>query len=108
MCGFNGEWAHFSFNKCPIYIYDGASVKFSTNSQETDNSVGEGAYWKSTVGKKEKFVQQRHLKFGAKGKDPEINWTHLEKASNEIKCCGRRREIQLGAVEKVGEWNYKS
>ncbi len=39
MRGFNGECAHFSFNKCPIYSHDGASAKFSTNSQETDNSV---------------------------------------------------------------------
>ncbi len=38
--GFKGEWAHFSFNKCPIYTDDGASAKFSTNSQEKDNSVG--------------------------------------------------------------------
>jgi hypothetical protein len=32
--------AHFSFNKCPIYTHDGASAEFSTNSHETDNSVG--------------------------------------------------------------------
>ncbi len=25
----------FSFNKCPIYSHDGASAKFSTNSQAT-------------------------------------------------------------------------
>ncbi len=37
--GFKGECAHFSFNKCPIYTHDGASAKFSTNSQETDSSV---------------------------------------------------------------------
>ncbi len=36
---FKGECAHFSFNKCPIYTHDGASAKFSINSQETDNSV---------------------------------------------------------------------
>jgi hypothetical protein len=36
---FKGECAHFRFNKCPIYIHDGASAKFSTNSHETDNSV---------------------------------------------------------------------
>ncbi len=36
---FKGECAHFSFNKCPIYTYDGASAKYSTNSHETDNSV---------------------------------------------------------------------
>ncbi len=40
MRGFKGECAHFSFNKCPIYTHDGASAKFNTNSQETDNSVG--------------------------------------------------------------------
>jgi hypothetical protein len=32
--------ADFSFNKCPIYTHDGASANFSTNSQDTDNSVG--------------------------------------------------------------------
>ncbi len=36
---FKGEYAHFSFNKCPIYILDSASANFSTNSHETDNSV---------------------------------------------------------------------
>jgi hypothetical protein len=36
---FKGECAHFSFNKCPIYTHDSASVKFSTHSHETDNSV---------------------------------------------------------------------
>ncbi len=35
---FMGESEHFSFNKCPIYTHDGASAKFSTNSQEMDNS----------------------------------------------------------------------
>ncbi len=39
MRGFKGECAHFSFNNCPIYTHDGASDKFSTNSQEMDNSV---------------------------------------------------------------------
>jgi hypothetical protein len=39
MPGFKGEYAHFRFNKCPIYTHDGASAKFSTNSHETDNSV---------------------------------------------------------------------
>ncbi len=39
MLRFKGEYAHFSFNKCPFYTYDGASAKFSTNSRETDNSV---------------------------------------------------------------------
>ncbi len=41
MLGFKGECAHFIFNKCPIYTHDGAIGKFSTNSQETDNSVVE-------------------------------------------------------------------
>ncbi len=36
---FKGECEHFRFNKCPIYTDDGASAKFSTNSQEMDNSV---------------------------------------------------------------------
>ncbi len=36
---FKGEWAQFSFSKCPIYIHDGASAKISTNSHEIDNSV---------------------------------------------------------------------
>jgi hypothetical protein len=36
---FNFESTHFSFNKCPIYTHVGASAKFSTNSQETDNSI---------------------------------------------------------------------
>ncbi len=31
---------YFSFNKCPTYTHDGASAKFSTNSHETDYSVG--------------------------------------------------------------------
>ncbi len=35
---FKGECEHFSFNKCPIYTHDGASAKFTTNSQEMDNS----------------------------------------------------------------------
>ncbi len=38
---FKGEYAHFSFNKRPIYTHDGASYKFSTNSHETENSVGQ-------------------------------------------------------------------
>ncbi len=37
---FKGESAQFSFNKVPIYTHDGASAKFSTNSQEMDNSAG--------------------------------------------------------------------
>jgi hypothetical protein len=36
---FKGECEHFSFNKCPIYTHDGASAKFSPNSQEMDNSA---------------------------------------------------------------------
>ncbi len=36
---FKSECEHFSFNKCPIYTYDGASAKSSTNSQEMDNSA---------------------------------------------------------------------
>jgi hypothetical protein len=35
---FKGECEHFSFKKCPIYTHDGASAKFSPNSQEMDNS----------------------------------------------------------------------
>jgi hypothetical protein len=34
-----GECADFSLNKCPIYTHDGASAKFSTSSQDTDNSA---------------------------------------------------------------------
>ena len=41
---FKGECEHFSFNKCPIYTHDGASAKFSTNSQEMDNSVQYNAF----------------------------------------------------------------
>ncbi len=36
---FKGVCAHFIFNKGPIYIHDGASAKFTTNSHETDYSV---------------------------------------------------------------------
>jgi hypothetical protein len=36
---FKGECAQFSFNRCPVYTHDGASAKFSTSSQETNNSV---------------------------------------------------------------------
>jgi hypothetical protein len=39
MCAFTLESTHFIFNKCPFYTHDGASVKFSTNSHETDYSV---------------------------------------------------------------------
>jgi hypothetical protein len=38
---FKNEYAHFTFNKCPIYTRDGASTKCNTISQETDNSEGE-------------------------------------------------------------------
>jgi hypothetical protein len=38
---FKGECAHLRFNKGPIYIHDGASAKFSTNSHETDNSASD-------------------------------------------------------------------
>ncbi len=40
MLRFKGECGQFSFNRCPVYTHDGASAKSSTNSQETDNSVG--------------------------------------------------------------------
>ncbi len=36
---FKSEYAHFRSNKCPIYTHGGASAKFNTISQETDNSV---------------------------------------------------------------------
>jgi hypothetical protein len=39
MCALPLESAHFIFNKCPFYTHDGTSVKFSTNSHETDYSV---------------------------------------------------------------------
>ncbi len=39
MWTFTLEFTHFIFNKCPIYTHDGASSKFSNNSQETDYSV---------------------------------------------------------------------
>jgi hypothetical protein len=39
LCTFTLESTHFIFNLCPIYTHDGASAKFSTNSQETDYSV---------------------------------------------------------------------
>jgi hypothetical protein len=37
---FTLESMHFIFTKCAIYTHDGASAKFSTNSQETDYSAG--------------------------------------------------------------------
>jgi hypothetical protein len=39
LCTFTLESTHLIFNKCPIYPHDGASAKFSTNSQETDYSA---------------------------------------------------------------------
>ncbi len=63
---FKGECAHFSHNKCPIYTHDGASAKFSTNSHETDYSVG----WKideitkQRVNKKMKKLSERIFLFG--------------------------------------------
>jgi hypothetical protein len=42
MLRFKGEYAHFSFYKCPIYTHDGASAKFGPNSHETDISVRTG------------------------------------------------------------------
>jgi hypothetical protein len=39
LCTITLEYTHFIFNLCPIYTHDGASAKFSTNSQETDYSV---------------------------------------------------------------------
>ncbi len=39
MFTFSLDSTNFIFNKCPIYTYDGASAKFSTNSHETDYSV---------------------------------------------------------------------
>jgi hypothetical protein len=39
MCTFTLESTHFVFNKCPTYSNDGASAKFSPDSEETDYSV---------------------------------------------------------------------
>jgi hypothetical protein len=39
LCTFTLESTHFVFNLCPMYTHDGASAKFSTNSQESDYSV---------------------------------------------------------------------
>ncbi len=44
MCTFTLESTHFIFKKCAIYTHDGASAKFSTNSQETDYSVDRIVY----------------------------------------------------------------
>jgi hypothetical protein len=41
LCIFTLESTHFIFNYCQIYTHDGASAKFSTNSQETDYSATE-------------------------------------------------------------------
>jgi hypothetical protein len=48
LCTFTLESTHFIFNYCPIYPHDGASAKFSTNSQETDYSVDLVRYRVST------------------------------------------------------------
>ncbi len=42
---FKDECEHFRCNKCPIYTQDGASAKFSTNSQEMDNSVDDIGFY---------------------------------------------------------------
>ncbi len=39
ICTHTLESMHFIFKKCPIYTFDDASAKFSTNSHETDYSV---------------------------------------------------------------------
>ncbi len=39
LCTFTLESKHFIFKKCPSYIHDGASAKFSTNWDETDYSA---------------------------------------------------------------------
>ncbi len=41
--------AHFSFNKCPLNIRDGANVKFSTKCDDTDYSVPPTCLLYSTV-----------------------------------------------------------
>jgi hypothetical protein len=43
LCTFTLESTHFVFNLCPFYTHDGASAKFSINSQETDYSAGHAA-----------------------------------------------------------------
>ncbi len=52
ICTFTLDSTHFIFNKWPIYTYDGASAKFSTNSQDTDYSAGEGWFSKKNWIKK--------------------------------------------------------
>ncbi len=37
---FEGECAHFGYNRCPLCTHDGAGAKFGTDSHETDNSAG--------------------------------------------------------------------
>jgi hypothetical protein len=49
-CAFTLESTHFFFNLCPIYTHDGASAKFSTNSQETAYSVYLCAEWEAEKG----------------------------------------------------------
>ncbi len=49
MCISTHESAHFVFNLCPIYIHDGASAKFSTNSQETAYSAEAGVLKKLSL-----------------------------------------------------------
>ncbi len=63
---FEGECADFSFNKCPIYTRDGASAKFSTNSQDTDNSADSSDLWKVRqvlYGDGKKGLRIRHIFF---------------------------------------------
>jgi hypothetical protein len=50
MWTFTLESTHFIFIKCPIYTHDGASSKFSTNSQETDYSAGVCIHTAGTMG----------------------------------------------------------
>jgi hypothetical protein len=52
---FKGECEHFSFKKCPIYTHDGACAKFTTNSQEMDNSVENEKLTNFKVEKKRKY-----------------------------------------------------
>ena len=49
-CAFTLESTHFFFILCPIYTHDGASAKFSTNSQETAYSVYLCAEWEAEKG----------------------------------------------------------
>jgi hypothetical protein len=54
MCTFTLESTHFFFNKCPIYINDGATAQFSTNSHETDYSAVPERKWRKYSKGKEK------------------------------------------------------